>query len=317
MEKKSNILKLLKDYAEGKLPQQDSEVAEEYISNYPELWKPFQQKFDTPIESKSGGYERLQKALQIKDSGKILPGQIWSVSGFDYKVLVVSSSEYSFSGEDVRVMVVSHNTHFAKKWDVLWGDMVIHTHLTGNIITSQFETPRDIISENVLAKVLQIDSGKSIESEIEFDDDFQDFYEDWYDSIHNSLTLLQNDIFQSEDIEILNHNFRLAANDKDSFPKEVLKEIYKDDNLRVDLVEKNGEYGIKFIIIDESIKQINLFSIKTASKQITRRKLELIEGVVTKFFNPSDIDKSLLSSGFEIEIKTDLWIVKSKLVLNL
>lgn len=65
--------------------------------------------------------ELVKKAQTAVDHHpeKIKPGQIWGISGKDYRFVVLSSPEESATGNDIRVMPISNKTYLATDTDVI------------------------------------------------------------------------------------------------------------------------------------------------------------------------------------------------------
>ncbi len=65
--------------------------------------------------------ELVKKAQTAVDHHpeKIKPGQIWGISGKDYRFVVLSSPEKSATGNDIRVMPISNKTYLATDTDVI------------------------------------------------------------------------------------------------------------------------------------------------------------------------------------------------------
>ncbi len=62
--------------------------------------------------------KKAQKAVDLHPK-EIKPGQIWGISGKDYRFVVLSSPEKSITGRDIRVMPVTNKTYVATDMDVI------------------------------------------------------------------------------------------------------------------------------------------------------------------------------------------------------
>ncbi|MCC6638626.1 MAG: hypothetical protein IT278_12945 [Ignavibacteriaceae bacterium] len=65
--------------------------------------------------------ELVKKAQTAVDQHpeKIKPGQIWGISGKDYRFVVLSTPEKSITGKDIRVMPITNKTYIATDIDVI------------------------------------------------------------------------------------------------------------------------------------------------------------------------------------------------------
>ncbi|MCA0389580.1 MAG: hypothetical protein LCH52_13910 [Bacteroidetes bacterium] len=62
--------------------------------------------------------EKARAAVYEKPD-EIKPGQIWGITGKEYRFVVLSSPEDSITGKDVRVVPVTHKVHMATETDVI------------------------------------------------------------------------------------------------------------------------------------------------------------------------------------------------------
>lgn len=342
MEKKSNIIELLRDYADGHLCKDDEKAVEDLIAKEPEyqqVWEKLKdsQRTDEFVLSQEmieRGYRNIQKNIATIKSGKVETGQVWKISGLSELAVILSCSDNSLTGKDYRIMVISDKDYYLKPFDLPFSDDALsfvngiaHTHLTGNVSRERLTLLKGVLSDKTIVSILKADTDKSVLLGKEFNESFQDFYEEWYDKLNDELSLLQNEIFDEfeKSVTIINLpqkfkriedpstiQYSLAAAVHEQSEALNYNGLYADNNIRVDLIVHPKNYAFKIIIIDDEIKIVDALRFINNEKRLEKVEIKLIDGVAVVNFSYDEMNEEFLLGGFEFQLEAGKYSINKK-----
>ncbi|MDY0081052.1 MAG: hypothetical protein GX452_13350 [Ignavibacteriales bacterium] len=321
----------------------DPQAAEIYNSLLEKIKDNEAQTDDFTSGDKKKAYARLGKLIR-NASLPPLPGQVWEIKGLNEKVVVLDGPRNSISGMDYRVMVISSKTDFAQMYDLVFSDddflnqeQVAHTHLAGNIHRRDFSRLYAELANTTFDCIKSADKKKKCELPANITrgkgviPHLADEYENWLEFTRTklqafSLLLLK----EAEAIQIkktpvkiiklitdnLPHtgphihdtalSFRYAAQSVSNYASLIPPEsadLFTAGKIRVDLTFDNSRFIFEFTSLDQSIREIDYFEMGAGDYFQTWDKIRFQESIARLEIRNSPEIMTEMKKEFRVKLK--------------
>lgn len=353
---KEYIKELIRDYLLKRTAPKDTPAIENLIKTDPqaaEIYNLFKERIKDSEEKEpllnfaaneeKKAFTRLSKLISAGNLPP-LPGQVWEIRGLNEKIVVLNGPRNSITGMDYRVMVISSKTDFAQKYDLVLSDddflntkQVAHTHLAGNIHRRDFASLYAVLTEKTFNCVNAADKKKKCKLPANItpghgvNPHLADDYENWLEftraklQAFNRILLKEVEAIQIKKtpvriIKLITDNLphsethihdtaaslRYAADASVNYDALILSpfaDLFTAGEIRVDLTFDNSLFIFEFICLDQSIREIEYFEMGAGAYFQAWDKIKFQESIARIEIGNSPEIMAEMKKEFRVKLK--------------
>lgn len=353
---KEYLKELIRDYLLKRTAPKDTPAIENLIKTdlqAAEIYNLFKERIKDSEEKEAllnfaadeekKAFTRLSKLIPAENLPP-LPGQVWEIRGLNEKIVVLNGPRNSITGMDYRVMVISSKTDFAQKYDLVLSDddflntkQVAHTHLAGNIHRRDFGRLYAVLTDKTFNSINGADKKEKYELPANIipglgvNPHLADDYENWLEFTRAklqafSLILLEEaDLIQIKTtpariIELISNNYpfrgtqihdtlvplRFAGSSPVNYDFLIPPEstdLFTAGQIRVDLTFDNSLFIFEFTSLDQNIREIEYFEMGAGAYFQAWDKIKFQESIARIEIGNSPEIMAEMKKEFRVKLK--------------